>query len=62
MHEHKPRSMAYIEYLKYLHIAMVLTDSAIQWFSLIQARVRLSLATVASEIPFCYEGERFFPA
>ncbi|MCP4410315.1 MAG: hypothetical protein GY807_21725 [Gammaproteobacteria bacterium] len=54
--------IAHIEYFKRLHIAMILTDTAIQLFSLIQAHVRSALAILPSDIPFRYEGEPFFSA
>ena len=41
---------------------MVLSDTAFRVFSLVQSNVRTALALAPGDIPFAYEGERFFQA
>lgn len=48
------------DYLKYVLINMVFTDSTRDLFLLVQSRVRAALAMSRSQAPFAYEGEPFF--
>ena len=39
---------------------MVFTDASFEWLSRLQFNVRAALARSSCEVPYPYEGERFF--
>lgn len=59
---HIKAHIAYYDYLVYIHIRMVFTETTFSYFKLLQSRVRTALAESCSETPFYYEGDMFFSA